>query len=124
MNISVFNGVEPDDKEIYLNKIKIKTLRKCDRCKITKPKSLFYRYKYCKRCYFKAYINNHLTNARIANHLNLTIAELNNIMKIDPDDPIRNPIGEHERYDNIIGYFTGHDMRNSTVITNEVIDNS
>ena len=28
-------------------------IRKCDKCKITKFKSLFYRYKYCKRCHIK-----------------------------------------------------------------------
>ena len=30
---------------------------------------------------------------------------------------------EHTRYDEIIMYFTGHNMRNSTIITNDVIDN-
>ena len=29
-------------------------LRKCDKCKITKPKKLFYRYKYCNRCHIKS----------------------------------------------------------------------
>ena len=53
-------------------------LRKCDKCKITKPKSLFYRYKYCKRCHIKNYIKEHILNARIANHLNLSIDEINN----------------------------------------------
>ncbi len=98
-------------------------LRKCDKCKITKPKNLFYRYRYCKRCHIKNYINEHLCNARIANHLNLSIDELNNIMKINMNDSTRNLIGEHERYDEVIMYFTGHSMRESTIITNDVIDN-
>ena len=100
-------------------------LRKCDKCKITKPKSLFYRDKYCKRCHIKDYIKEHILNARIANHLNLSIDEINNIMKNrdDINDSTRNLIGEHERYDDVIMYFTGHNMRDSTIITNDVIDN-
>ncbi len=97
-------------------------LRKCDTCKITKPKSLFYRYKYCKRCHIKSYINQHLCNARAANHLNLSIDELNNIIKIDTNDSKRNPIGEHERYDEVIMYITGW-IKNSTIITNDTIEN-
>ena len=91
-------------------------LRKCDKCKITKPKNLFYRYRYCKRCHIKNYINEHLCNARIANHLNLSIDELKNIMRTDI-------IEEHQRYDEVIMYYTGHNMRNSTIITNDIIDN-
>lgn len=33
-------------------------LRKCDTCKIVKPKSLFYRYKYCNKCYYTDTIKN------------------------------------------------------------------
>ena len=88
-------------------------LRKCDKCKITKHKSVFYRYKYCKKCHIKSYLNNHLCNARVANHLNLSIDELNNIMKTV----------EHDRYDEIVMYFTGHSMIDSSIITNEIIDN-
>uniref|UniRef100_A0A6C0DNA0 Uncharacterized protein n=1 Tax=viral metagenome TaxID=1070528 RepID=A0A6C0DNA0_9ZZZZ len=100
-------------------------LRKCDKCKITKPKSLFYKYKYCKRCHLKNYIKQHILMARIANHLNLSIDEINNIMenKIDINDSTRNLIGEHERYDEVIMYFTGHNMRDGTIITDNVIEN-
>jgi hypothetical protein len=97
-------------------------LRKCDTCKIIKPKRLFYRYKYCKRCHIKNYIINHLTNARIANHLNLSIDELNNILKIDMNDRTRNAKGEHQRYDEIIGYYTGNNIYNSSIITNNIIN--
>ena len=91
-------------------------LRKCDKCKITKPKSLFYRYKYCNRCHIKDYLKQHILTARIANHLNLSIEEINNIME-NRDD------GEHQRYDDVIMYFTGHNMRESSIITNDIIEN-
>jgi hypothetical protein len=100
-------------------------LRKCDKCNITKPKSLFYKYKCCKRCHLKNYIKQHILTARIANHLNLSIDEINNIMenRYDINDTTRNLTGEHERYDEVIMYFTGHSMRDSTIITNDVIEN-
>ena len=95
-------------------------LRKCDTCKIIKPKILFHIYKYCKSCHIKDYIKNHLLNARVANHFNLSIDELNNIMSINVNDPVRNEIGEHERYDEIMNYYIG---TQSTVITDTVINN-
>ena len=95
-------------------------LRKCDKCKITKPKSLFYKYKYCKRCHIKNYIKQHIQNARIANHFNLSMDEFNNIMTENMNDPTRNGIGEHERYDEIMIYYC---RTQSSVITDEVINN-
>ena len=89
-------------------------LRKCDKCKITKPKKLFYRYKYCNRCHIKDYIRNRLQNARIANHLNISIDELNNII-----DPKRNEIGEHERYDEIMLLM----YNSSSIINDDIINN-
>ena len=73
----------------------------------------------------KNYIKEHILNARIANHLNLSIDEINNIMenKDDINDSTRNLLGEHERYDEVIMYYTGHNMRDSTIITNDVIEN-
>jgi hypothetical protein len=98
-------------------------LRKCEKCNITKPNSLFYKYKYCKRCHIKNYIKEHILTARIANHLNLSIDEINNIMenRDNVNDFTRNLLGEHERYDEVIQYFTGN--RDSTIITEDVIDN-
>ena len=90
-------------------------LRKCDKCKIRKPKSLFYKYKYCKRCHLKNYIKQHILRARIANNIMENREDIN--------DSTRNLLGEHERYDEVIMYFTGHNMRDSTIITNDVIDN-
>ena len=89
-------------------------LRKCDKCKITKPKNLFYRYKYCNRCHIKSYIRIHLQNARIANHLNISIDELNNII-----DPKRNGIVEHERYDEVMLLI----YNSSSIINDDIINN-
>jgi len=58
----------------------LEVVRICDKCKIIKPINLFYKYKYCKKCHIIDYINIHLSNARIANHLNLSIDEFNNII--------------------------------------------
>ena len=44
-------------------------------------------------------------------------------MKIDTNETTRNIIGEHERYDEVIMYFTEYNMINNTIITNDVIDN-
>ena len=98
--------------------------RKCDKCKITKPKRLFYRYKYCNRCHIKDYIQGKLSDDKTANHFNLSIDELKNIMntEININDPSRNEIGEHHRYDEIIGYYIGI-YRQSTIITDDVINN-
>ena len=96
------------------------SLRKCDRCKITKPISLFYKYKYCRRCHIKDNIKIHLLNARAANHFNLSMDEFNNIMTSNMNDPTRNGIGEHERYDEIMIYICG---TQSSVITDDVINN-
>jgi hypothetical protein len=95
-------------------------LRKCNKCKITKPKELFYKYKYCKRCHIKDYITNHLLDARVANHFNLSMEEFNNIMTSNMNDPIRNGIGEHERYDEIMVYYS---ETQSSIITDDVINN-
>jgi len=58
----------------------LEVVRICDKCKIIKPINLFYKYKYCKKCHIIDYINIQLSNARIANHLNLSIDEFNNII--------------------------------------------
>jgi len=89
-------------------------LGKCDKCKITKPKKLFYRYKYCNRCHIKSYIRIHLQNARIANHLNISIDELNNIL-----DTKRNGIEEHERYDAVMLLM----CNSSSIINDDIINN-
>lgn len=92
-------------------------IKKCDKCKILKPKNDFYRYKYCKKCHIKDYIKEHLINAKVANHLNLSIDELNNILKTDIYDNKRNIIGEHDRYDEVMLLMI------STIITDDTINN-
>jgi hypothetical protein len=96
-------------------------MRKCYTCKVYKSKSLFYKYRFCKRCHITSYITSHLLNARVANHLNLSIDELNNILNNIDNDPTRNGLGEHERYDEVMLLMTGHNLPPSTVITNEII---
>ena len=93
-------------------------LRKCDKCKITKSKKLFYKYKYCNRCHIISFIRIHLQNARIANHLNISIDELNDILKIDYNDPKRNEIGEHKRYDEVMLLM----YNSSSIITDDIIN--
>ena len=103
-------------------------IRKCDKCKVSKPKSMFYRYKYCKKCHIKDYMNYHILNARTANRLNLSMGELNNILKNEPfrtadnTDPTRNEIGEHERYAEVMLLMTDQNMSSSRVLTDNILD--
>ena len=96
-------------------------MRKCYTCEVFKPRSLFYKYRYCKKCHITSHINSHLLNARVANHLNLSIDELNNILINTDNDPSRNGLGEHERYDEVMLLMTGHNLPPSTVITSDII---
>ena len=66
----------------------------------------------CKRCDIISNIRNHLLLARVANHLNLSIVELNNIISNTE---------EHERYDEVMLLMSGITMPSSTVITNDII---
>jgi len=83
----------------------------CNCCKMVKEKKLFHRYKYCNKCHIKDNIKNYLLTARIANHFNLSIEELKEIM---------NNI-DHERYDEIILYYISN-MSNS-MISDDIINN-
>ena len=65
-----------------------------------------------------SFIRIHLQNARIANHLNISIDELNDILKIDYNDPKRNEIGEHKRYDEVMLLM----YNSSSIITDDIID--
>ena len=97
-------------------------IRKCDKCKVSKPKNMFYRYKYCKKCHIKDYMNYHILNGRVANRLNLSMDELNNILKNDMNDPTRNEIGEHERYDEVMLLMTDLNMSSSRVVIDNMLD--
>jgi len=83
----------------------------CNCCKMVKEKKLFHRYKYCNKCHIKDNIKNYLLTARIANHFNLSIEELKEIM---------NNI-DHERYDEIVLYYISN-MSNS-MISDDIINN-
>ena len=64
------------------------------------------------------YIKNNLLEAYTANHFNLSIDELKNIMntEININDPTRNEIGEHHWYDEIMLYYV-----NNQRIINELV---
>jgi len=57
-------------------------LRQCIRCNFVKPKKHFYRHKMCKSCINSISVYNYLMNAEVANKLNISIEELNDIMTI------------------------------------------
>jgi hypothetical protein len=104
------------------NKMEDESIKECEQCKIVKSKSLFFNNKFCKRCHIKDYLEYHLVKSRIANYLNLSINEIDNILKIDYNDPDRNGLGEHYRYSEVMLLLTGWSMLPSTVITDEVIN--
>jgi hypothetical protein len=83
---------------------------------------MFYRYKYCKKCHIKDYMNYHILNGRVANRLNLSMDELNNILKNDMNDPTRNEIGEHERYAEVMLLMTDLNMSSSRVVIDNMLD--
>jgi hypothetical protein len=58
-----------------------------------------------------SFIRIHLQNARIANHLNISIDQLNDILK-------RNEIGEHKRYDEVMLLM----YNSSSIITDDIIN--
>ena len=47
---------------------------------------------------------------------------LNHIITNDLNDPTRNELGEHIRYDEVILLMTNNTISSSTVITNDIID--
>jgi hypothetical protein len=80
-------------------------LIKCERCKNIKPKELInIIFLCCNKCIIIETLKNYLLHARIANYFNLSIEELNNIMIRDMEDPTRDELGKHERYDEITEY--------------------
>jgi hypothetical protein len=95
---------------------------KCNTCDIVKPQYHFYKCVNCKKCNINSYIHNNLIKARIANHLNLSITMLNDIITNDLNDPTRNELGEHKRYNEVILLMTNNTLSSSTVITDDIID--
>ena len=95
--------------------------RRCKECKVYKDTSLFYKNYLCNRCKIIADIGNYLSMAKLAYHFNTNIKEIDNILEIDMNDPSRNLIGEHRRYDDVMGAFVS--MNNSQFNNREAISN-
>ena len=82
--------------------------RRCKDCKVYKDTSLFYKNYLCNRCKIIADIRDYLHYAKLANHFNTSIKEIHNILEIDMNDPSRNLIGEHERYDEVMLVYSSY----------------
>ena len=76
--------------------------KKCKECKMIKNKTFFFKFSLCNKCKIVSDINLHLLYAKLANHFNTSIKEIENILEIDMDDPSRNDIGEHQKYDDVM----------------------
>lgn len=61
----------------------------------------------------------YLLNAKLANHFNKSIQEIDNILTIDMNDPSRNGIGEHIYYHDVMIEFVKYS--NSQFNNREVI---
>jgi hypothetical protein len=81
------------------------TLKKCNTCNIYKEKLYFNKNNLCKKCKIISDINEYLHFAKLANYFNINIEEIKNILTIsdiNPNDPNRNALGEHIRYDEVM----------------------
>ena len=76
--------------------------RRCKVCKIVKDTNLFHKYKLCNRCKIIAEVKIYLHYAKLANHFNTSIKEIEYILELDMNDPNKNPIGEHSKYDDVM----------------------
>jgi hypothetical protein len=95
--------------------------RRCKECKVYKDTSLFFKNYLCNRCKIIADIGMYLTIAKLAYHFNTNIKEIDNILEIDMNDPSRNLIGEHRRYDDVMGAMVS--ICNSQFNNTETISN-
>lgn len=97
--------------------------RRCKVCKIIKDKSLFHKYNLCNRCKIIAEVKIYLDNAKLANHFNKSIKEIEYILELDVNDPNKNPIGEHSKYDDVMlvyqtaGFFGNSQFNNRETIS-------
>ena len=95
------------------------SLRKCDYCKETKPKSLFIKYKLCKKCEIKNFITESLKIALCAKKLNLSTLEIKDILKVkNGPDNNHNSIGEHRRYDEVICIYLENNYKIDEIVEN------
>ena len=97
-------------------------LRRCDHCKLTKSRDQFFRYKCCKKCHIKHYINLQLLYVRIANHFNVSISELKNMLQNDFQISYSYSMDDRQKYEQLVNLFKDLSMRQSTVITETTIE--
>ena len=90
----------------------------CKVCKVNKDTSLFYKNYLCNRCKIIAEVKVYLDNAKLANHFNTSIKEIEYILELDMNDPNKE-CGEHSKYDDVMlvyqsGSFFGNSQFNNT----------
>ena len=93
--------------------------RKCSTCKIIKDRRLFYKYSLCNKCKITNEVSLYLLNAKLANHFNTSIEEINYILEIDFNDPNKEG-GEHSKYDDVmlkLCSYTNSSFNNTELIT-------
>ena len=96
--------------------------RRCNVCKIVKDTSLFHKYNLCNRCKIIAEVKIYLDNAKLANHFNTSIKEIEYILDNDIDDPNKEG-GEHSKYDDVMlvyqsaGFFGNSQFNNTETIS-------
>jgi len=98
--------------------------RRCNVCNIVKDTRLFHKYSLCNRCKIIGEVRMYLDYAKLANHFNTSIKEIEYILELDDKDPNKNPIGEHSKYDDVMlvyqtaGFFSNSQFNNTEAISN------
>jgi hypothetical protein len=92
--------------------------RLCRVCKIVKDTNLFHKYNLCNRCKIIAEVKIYLDYAKLANHFNTSIKEIEYILELDMNDPNKE-CGEHSKYDDVMlvyqsASFFGNSQFNNT----------
>lgn len=100
---------------------------RCKECKVYKEVSLFFKKNLCNRCKIIADVKIYLDNAKLANHFNTSIEEIEYILELDDTDPNKNPIGEHSKYDDVMlvyqsASFFGNSQFNNTETISRYFD--
>lgn len=96
--------------------------KRCTTCKVVKNKSLFHKYSLCKKCAIIGDVKIYLDNAKLANHFNTSIKEIEYILDNDIDDPNKEA-GEHIKYDDVMlvyqtaGFFGNSQFNNTETIS-------
>ena len=101
--------------------------KKCTTCKVVKNKNLFHKDYLCNKCKIIGDVRIYLDNAKLANHFNTSIEEIEYILELDMNDPNKNPIGEHSKYDDVMlvyqqAGFYGNSQFNNTETISRYLD--